>query len=140
MCEICNPEKMLLSKGISPTPLRLAVLELLVSEKRSFTPEEILNCVSAKMSINKVTVYRILERLLKAGLIRRLSIGRPFRYEIAGKGHKVHPHLICNSCGKIECLDLLEFTSIISSLCKLYGIESEGVEIYIKGICKKCQK
>ena len=136
MSELYNPEKVLLSKGIPPTPLRLAVLELLISSKRSLTPEEILNCISSKMPINKVTVYRILERLVKSGLARQLSVGRPFRYEIA---EKAHPHLICSICGKIECLELLEFSSIIFSLCKIYDIDSEEVEIYIKGKCKDCK-
>ncbi|KPJ68929.1 MAG: hypothetical protein AMJ45_01435 [Syntrophobacter sp. DG_60] len=139
MGELYNPEKMLLTKGISPTPLRLAVLELLISAKKSLTSEEILNYVSPKMPINKVTVYRILEKLVKAGLARQLSIGRPFRYELASKRHKAHPHLICKLCGGVECLDILEFTSILSSLCKVYGFKSEKVEIYIRGICKKCQ-
>lgn len=140
MTKFYNPKKILLTKGISPTPLRLAVLELLISAKRSLTPEEILNYVSSKMPINKVTVYRILKKLVRAGLARQLSIGRPFRYEMASRRHKAHPHLICKSCGRVECLDILEFTSILSTLCKLYGFKSEKVEIYIRGVCKRCQR
>jgi len=141
MCKECNAEVMLKSSILGITPLRLQVLQTLVSNPGSRTPSEILKKIRLTHSINKVTLYRILDAMVEAGLVRKFSAGdRSFRYEVAGGRHvEVHPHLICKSCGEVRCLEATELFSILRSLCKLYGFRAEDIEFCVKGTCNACE-
>jgi Fur family ferric uptake transcriptional regulator len=137
MFKASNAERMLKSKGVSVTPLRLSVLGTLISAGKCLMAKEILKQVG---SINKVTVYRILEKLVKVKLVRKFSIKRTFYYKIADKNHKPHPHLVCNICGKVRCLDTPELMVILSNLCKLYGFQADNINVSIEGVCNECSK
>lgn len=137
MFKASNAEQMLKNKGVSVTPLRLSVLGTLISAGKCFMAEEILKQVG---SINKVTVYRILEKLVEVKLVRRFSIKRTFYYEIADKDHKPHPHLVCKVCGKVRCLNASELMIILSNLCKLYGFQADNINVSIGGVCNECSK
>jgi Fur family ferric uptake transcriptional regulator len=50
---------------------------------------------------NQVTVYRILDSLLQAELVREVYVAKGISsYEIADRPH--HHHLICEKCGFVE--------------------------------------
>lgn len=80
--------------GSRATPGRLSVLKLLEKERAPLTAGEIEKRVK---DLNQVTIYRILETLTKAGLVRMGFSGRVAHYEYAGKPH--HHHLVCADCG-----------------------------------------
>jgi len=80
--------------GSRATPGRLSVLKLLEKERTPLT----VHAIEKKITdLNQVTIYRILETLTKAGLVRMGLRGRVARFEYAGKPH--HHHLVCADCG-----------------------------------------
>lgn len=109
-------------------------------EPRPLAAAEILAVVHKRMSINKVTLYRILDLLVDEGLVRRLSAGdRAFRYGMGvSRHHPDHPHFVCSRCGVMECLgpDLLPR--------RLKQFQGSGkrvikqVEVRFEGICERC--
>ena len=80
--------------GSRATPGRLAILKLLEKERKPISAVEIEKKVK---DLNQVTVYRILETLTKAGLVRMGLSGRVARFSYAGNPH--HHHLMCADCG-----------------------------------------
>lgn len=80
--------------GSRATPGRLSVLKLLEKERAPLTVQAIEKKVT---DLNQVTIYRILETLTKAGLVRMGLSGRVARFEYAGNPH--HHHLVCVDCG-----------------------------------------
>jgi Fur family ferric uptake transcriptional regulator len=88
--------------------------------------------------MNKTTVYRILERLEKEGILHSFQDYKGLTWyakcEDCSSGHHkdFHPHFQCKNCGKIECLsqDLL-----IPSIPK-YNVEK--AELLLIGQCEKC--
>jgi Fur family ferric uptake transcriptional regulator len=131
---------MLEGQGLDPTPLREAVLTSIGQESRPLTAAEILMTVQDKMSINKVTLYRILDLLVDRGLVKRLSAGdRAFRYGMGEtRHHPDHPHFVCGECGIMECLepDLLPM--------RLREMQAQdkrmirNIELKFEGVCESC--
>ncbi len=88
-------------------------------------------------SISKSTVYRNLEQLVEAGLVRKISTGGDFEhYDI--ERHDGHSHVICKCCGNIFDIDL-NMDSIVNSI-KNQTQMSCCNEILVMGICKNCDK
>lgn len=89
----CKEE--LRAAGSRATPGRLALLSALERARRPLTVNELERKVP---TLNEATIYRALEALSKAGLLRRgMDGGGIARYEYAGKPH--HHHLVCTDCG-----------------------------------------
>ena len=140
MCKRCNYTEMLKGNGLNPTPLRELVLRSIGEKLRPLAAAEIKEAVRHEMSINKVTLYRILDLLVERGLVKRLSAGdRAFRYGMGETHHHPnHPHFLCSRCGVMECLgpDMLP-VGIKDFKAKSKGI-IKHVDVRFEGICEKC--
>jgi Fur family ferric uptake transcriptional regulator len=141
MCERCEYANMLEGRGVDPTPLRQAVLRSVGEESRPLAAAEIMAVVRAQMSINKVTLYRILDLLVDRGLIKRLSAGdRAFRYDMGEtRHHPDHPHFVCHQCGGMECLCPDVLPGNLKNV-KTRGRLIKQVEVRFEGICEACLK
>lgn len=92
MTHDCREE--LREAGSRVTPGRLALLRVLETARTPLTVKEI---ETKLRTLNPVTLYRALESLVVAGLVRRGIEDRVARFEYAGKPH--HHHLVCTDCG-----------------------------------------
>ena len=95
-------------KGLRATPARVALLNALFTATGPVTHQE-LSVKLDELGLDKSTVFRGLQDLTEAGLLRRLELGdHVWRYEAVrvcgrndgggGKEH-LHPHLLCVECG-----------------------------------------
>jgi Fur family ferric uptake transcriptional regulator len=142
MCRRCNYPKILSQHGVEATPLREAVFRSIGEESKPLTAIEIMETVQRHMTLNKVTVYRILDILVKKGLIKRLSAGdRTFRYGMGASAHHPdHAHFVCIRCGEMECL-APEVVPL--DFCKFQQKDRrhiEQVDVRFDGICENCQE
>ncbi len=80
--------------GSKATPGRLALLGVLEAANKPLTVNELEKSLRR---LNLVTLYRALESLVQAGLVRRGVHGRVAHFEYAGKPH--HHHMVCADCG-----------------------------------------
>lgn len=80
--------------GSKATPGRLSLLKVLEGAREPLTVKQIEQKLHR---LNPVTVYRALESLVQAGLVRRGVSERVAHFEYAGKPH--HHHLVCSDCG-----------------------------------------
>ncbi len=83
--------------GSKATPGRLALLSVL---ERSPEPLTVKELETKLPSINHVTLYRALDALVEAGLVRKGIREATMRFEYAGKPH--HHHLVCADCSYIS--------------------------------------
>lgn len=73
-----------------------------------------------KVRADKVTVYRTLNALVESNLAHRVDTGdRVFRYSLTDHSHchgdehdHDHPHVVCDECGKVECIEGAEVTVV----------------------------
>ncbi|WKZ25670.1 MAG: transcriptional repressor [bacterium] len=89
-----------------------------------------------KLKVNKTTVYRQLEKLIKNNKVIEVELGEgKKRYEVKSLDH--HHHLICKKCGKLEDISLDEevLMNQVSKKTK-FNVESHSLEFF--GHCVKC--
>jgi Fur family ferric uptake transcriptional regulator len=127
--------------AIRSTPIREAVIRVIGNSLHPLSATEILNSVRRQISINRVTLYRILDLLVKKGIVRKLTSGdRAFRYGIIKeRDHTDHAHFVCTQCGIMECLDpdVISF-DLKAPHNKIAGNVISNVEIIAEGMCQRC--
>ena len=92
-----------------------------------------------KNSMNKTTVYRILERLENSGILHSFIDDDGYKRYAKGGMQSIgstdlesHPHFLCEDCGASSCLPIKIPVPSISN----YVIKS--AEYLLKGHCKSC--
>lgn len=140
MCHHCNYPQMLMSADLEATPNRLAVLEVVGNNSYPLSAGDIFKTLERSSSINRVTVYRILDRLVAEGVVERLSTGgRAAYYGLApNEHHRPHPHFYCKSCGQMDCLNPETLNIETRSMQKTFPGQIDKVEVRVDGICKNC--
>ena len=135
-------------KGMKLTPQRRLILDIIHDSNDHLTANEILDYVQARVSgVNKSTIYRTLDLLVRAGFINRFTSGDgQNRYEFkSDKEKEHHHHLTCIKCRKIidyndfvdEELELVKKTE--ETLAKRHKFNVLGHNIEFYGLCDKCK-
>lgn len=140
MCHQCNYAELLSSAQLEATENRLRVLEVVGGNTYPLSAADIFKTVQRVTSINRVTVYRILDLLVDRGVVERLSTGgRSFYYGLAPNAfHHPHPHFYCKICGQMDCLESQSLGVDTSLFWKTFPGQIDKVEIRVDGICKNC--
>lgn len=140
MSDRCDFKKLMGTKGMRATPLRLEVLSVMSDSHHAMTAQEVLEGVRARGKVNRVTVYRILEDFTRLGIMRRLSMeGKGSRFELACEHHPPHPHFQCEKCGEVQCLDPVPLERLWIELKGPLGNEVDRIEIRVAGTCPRCR-
>ena len=125
--------------NIKKTPARLAVSKFLSNSNIPVDAEQIIQYLrSQKLDTNKVTVYRILDFLLKNQVIERVEFREgKYRFELK-KNH--HHHLICTNCGKVQDVEANVVEKLEKEIQKdkNFNVQSHSLEFF--GLCSDCQK
>ncbi len=142
MCHRCNYQELLTSEKLEATANRLRVLEVVGNNSFPLSAGDIYKTLERGSSINRVTVYRILDLLVDHGIVERLSTGgRASYFGLAPNTyHHPHPHFYCKSCGQMDCLNPDSLKVEADPLRKTFPGRIDKVEVRVDGICKTCLK
>ena len=130
-------KNLLSSANLRRTGPRAAVLSVLLGARKPQTAQQI----AAKLSHttpNKVTIYRILESFLSAGLVHKVFLQqRCWYFELSHNctESQCHPHFICTSCGNTHCLTEISLP-MAKSPYKGFIIGRQRMQL--EGLCPKC--
>lgn len=140
MCKKCNYRQIIESAKLEATANRLQVLEVIGSSSCPLSASEIYTVLERTLSINRVTVYRILDLMVERNILERLSTGgRAAYYGLApNEHHAPHAHFYCSRCGQMDCLRPETLRVDANLLKKTFSGEISRVEIRVDGICKNC--
>jgi Fur family ferric uptake transcriptional regulator len=142
MCKNCNYTNILAAAGLESNANRTHILETIGNNNYPLTATDIFNILDRNQSINRVTVYRILDTLVEKKILERLTAGnRAAYYGLApNENHAPHPHFYCTRCGQMDCLNSESINIDADQLRKTFPGEIERVEVRVDGICKNCLK
>jgi Fe2+ or Zn2+ uptake regulation protein len=118
------------------TPIRRAVLDFLANKHGPFSIEDIHHALK-DTHCNLVTIYRTVESLEQANILRRCHTGdNVSRYEYLAD-EKPHHHIICKECRHVE---VLHSDVVAIDLKKLQRKGFKKVLPYfdLYGVCEKC--
>jgi Fur family ferric uptake transcriptional regulator len=127
---------------LEATDNRLRILEVIGNNNYPLSANDIFQTLERTCSINRVTVYRILDLLVSHALVDRISTGgRAFYYGMApNENHRPHPHFYCKRCGQMDCLTPDSLNVNMDTLWKTFPGRIDKVEVRLDGICKNCMK
>ncbi len=120
------------------TVAKTQIKELIEASPVALSPNEIKKIL--KKVCNKVTVYRILGRLVEEKIIHKVMTPEGgVKYAASAtccENYKPnHVHFSCKKCNRITCLSHLE------AACKLHNAyKVEEIYCTIVGICPRCEK
>lgn len=144
MSETQNILDKIKEKGLRLTKAREEIISFLLNREIPATAVEIKAALVKKgFKLNKTTVYRNLETLLKLELIQEVYLNdRETRYELVSE-ESHHHHLFCENCKRIVHLENKLIEKKLSQIeAKLeshtnFEIESHSLEFF--GKCKQCK-
>jgi Fur family transcriptional regulator, ferric uptake regulator len=139
-----NPEEvetvrtMIRKAGLRATPARIAALQELRAASSPLTHSDLADLL-VPLGFDKATVFRNLSDLSEVGLVSRTELGdHVWRFEAIDPDHPDkggHPHFVCTECGRVECLDAMEFTAMSRRKAATIG---RITDILLKGECTDC--
>lgn len=129
--------------GLKVTEVRLQVLKIMMETGAAMSHSDI----SQKLgdgSIDKVTLYRTLNKFTESGLAHRVATeDRSWLYAIYEKDahdhhEHEHAHFVCDDCEKIYCFPM-ESQSIEFKNENNMGFRIRNKEVRLHGTCPVCQ-
>ncbi len=130
-------ERLCRKQGLPVTVQRRAVLRLLAGREDHPTADQIFDDVCVETpGISRATVYRILETLVRIGIVRKVCHpGAAARFETKTLRHH---HLLCVQCGKMIDLEDRSLDHIPLPNARSRGFELADYSIQFRGTCADC--
>ena len=129
--------KLLTKHDLKITQARIALLNFIDKEKTPVDSLSLIENLQKSFSVDKVTIFRILNTLTEHGILKRLELGEgKARYELNTEDHH---HLICQSCGSIEDISDCNIDALEKEIKekKHFLVKLHTLEFF--GLCKNCQ-
>jgi Fe2+ or Zn2+ uptake regulation protein len=129
-------------RGVRITPQRAFIYQELATSSGHFTAEELWERVRGVLpGLEISTVYRSLEALGEAGLVVESRVGEgPRVFEARSAPHSApHPHLVCESCGRISHLGSSAGGRVLDALeAEIEDFETRELHVFATGLCADC--
>lgn len=133
-------EEFLKSRGKRVTQQRRMIVEDVFAQHDHFNADELCDVLQkAGRDVSRPTVYRTLNELVEAGLLRRMTIGSRSVYEL-DYGYPQHDHLYCEKCDKLMEFQSEEIVRIREQVAREFSFRVSGHRFIVYGICDECQK
>ena len=126
--------------GLKVTQPRLQLLGVLASNHKPRAVKDVAEALRGS-GIDTATVYRSLEALEHAGIVRRVEfkLGHAF-YELAEAHAEHHHHVVCRRCGNVTdvdaCIGDALKREVLTQAPDFAEISDHALEFF--GVCKKC--
>jgi Fur family ferric uptake transcriptional regulator len=123
------------AQGRRMTTSRRAVIEVLAGTNEHLTVEDIAARVqSVHEEIHLSTVYRTLEALESWDVVEHIHRGHaPPIHHLA----HTHPHLVCETCGRVYDIPPEELDHLGTRLREQYGFELHATHFALMGQCNQ---
>jgi len=139
MADLTATTGALRERGYRITPQREAILHEVLRTEGHITPQDVARRVQRRMpAVNASTVYRTLDMLEEAGIVRHAHLERGAEYHRAEESR--HVHLTCSSCGEKDDLSLKEAESLERVIQRHRGFRPDLAHFAISGLCARCQR
>ncbi len=131
-------ENMLIAKNISPTPMRVLVLEYILNHT---TEVSLHNLEKSFEYAERTTLYRTLKTFEENGLIHNIKDGtEATKYAMCdveckpGEHYDMHIHFYCTNCKELLCLSKDDMPEIRLPA----NYQMQEVSLVVRGFCAAC--
>lgn len=126
--------------GYRITRQRMVIVDTILKGTCLQSAEEIYDrCKDLDSSISYPTIYRTLEMLVEAEVVRKLNFGQGRSwFEPVQQGGHHHHHLVCKECGLKVPMEVCP-AQLIKSLAEKNKFQVLDHQFEILGLCWDCQ-
>jgi Fur family ferric uptake transcriptional regulator len=128
------------SRGKRITHQRRVLVDHVFERHDHFDADELianLARIDAGRKVSRPTVYRTLNELVEAGLLRRMSLGGRAVYE-HDYGYPQHDHLHCTICDQLIEFQSDELERLREAVAREHRFRVTGHRLIVTGICHDC--
>ena len=135
-------EEYLQSRGKRITQQRRALVDFVFERHDHFDADELIDSLARRQGgvherISRPTVYRTLNELVEAGLLRKMTLGGRAVYE-HDYGYPQHDHLYCQICDKLIEFHSEELQTLRDAVGREHNFRVAGHRLIITGVCHDC--
>jgi Fur family zinc uptake transcriptional regulator len=135
-----HAEEVCRRQGVQLTPLRRRVLTELATAERPLGAYDVVERLGREKRIAPISVYRVLDVLIEAGLIHRIAT----RNTYLPCNHAHEPHgatifLVCTVCGHVDEVDSDEVAESVRGTASAAGFRPGSRAVEVEGECSGCQ-
>jgi Fur family transcriptional regulator, ferric uptake regulator len=135
-------EEYLQSRGKRITQQRRALVDYIFERHDHFDADELIVLLARRHKGDKIsrpTVYRTLNELIEAGLLRKMTLGGRAVYE-HDYGYPQHDHLYCQICEKLIEFSSEELQELRDAVASEHNFRVTGHRLIITGVCQDCSR
>jgi Fe2+ or Zn2+ uptake regulation protein len=115
------------------------LLKRLIANSKPQTLADLAEAPELKDRCDKATIFRLLVRLEKHGILRRLGLHDRSAYYTLIEPGEHSDYLICTQCGAIETLDIAcPVEALEAKISQESGFKKLYHELEFFGVCPKC--
>lgn len=116
------------------------MVRYIFSQHNHFDADQLVdNMKQAGFRVSRSTIYRTLEKLVDAGLLRNIDVGAR-RYFEHDYGYPQHEHLYCQQCHKMIEFQNPAIDKLIQEVARQHQFLSAGHTFIIRGVCGDCNR
>jgi Fur family ferric uptake transcriptional regulator len=135
-------EEYLQSRGKRITQQRRSLVAYIFERHDHFDADELIGSLSGRPGgdrISRPTVYRTLNELVEAGLLRKMTLGGRAVYE-HDYGYPQHDHLYCQMCDQLIEFSSEELQALRDAVAREHDFRVTGHRLIITGVCHDCSR
>ena len=133
----------LLTKKQRLTPEREAVVRAVYASHEHFDADHWVSTLALKPGMRRAsrsTVYRTLDLMQEAGLIRRVARVNDRAVYEHDYGYPQHDHLICKKCQKLIEFPNEDIAAVLEKVAEEHGFRMTGHRLEVEGVCAECSR
>lgn len=137
-------QEYLATKKMRLTQGRSIIVEEVFSDHEHFEADQLVARLAPRASgrnhVSRATVYRTLNQLVEAGLLRKVA--RPNGREVYEHdyGYPQHDHLVCEKCGTLIEFHNDAISRILEAVASEHGFRIEAHRLEVYGSCNECNR
>lgn len=134
-------QEYLATKDMRLTRERMNLVEEVFSSHEHFDADLLIERVSRRKdgrSVSRATVYRVLNLLDEAGLIRKVARQNDKDVYEHDYGYAQHDHFICSKCGELTEFSNERIREVVEEIAAEYGFRLSHHRLEAYGVCAAC--
>ena len=131
------------TKGQRLTPEREAVVRAVYASHDHFDADYWVSTLAplpGTKRASRSTVYRTLDLMEEARLIRKVARVNDRSVYEHDYGYPQHDHLICKKCQKLIEFPNADIAAVVEKIAAEHGFRMTGHRLEVEGICAECSR
>lgn len=116
------------------------MVKYIFSKHNHFDADQLIEELKREgFAVSRATVYRTLNKLVDASLLRRIDVGPRMYYE-HDYGYPQHEHLLCINCNQMIEFQHPSMEVILREVGQQHGFQVQGHSFLVRGVCSDCNR